>query len=127
MPPPSQLSIATSSVQRLVKEEASYHKELEKQQARLKNLETNPDGDENAEFQLRQEVLYFLYLYLVNSCSSILPHPLVLRSLPLFVAVALYVPLPLALPSSPKVFDLYLGSPPVPVHLFSSPLPQVPR
>jgi len=56
MPPPSQLSIATSSVQRLVKEEASYHKELEKQQARLKNLETNPDEDENAEFQLRQEV-----------------------------------------------------------------------
>jgi hypothetical protein len=56
MPPPSQLSIATSSVQRLVKEEASYHKELEKQQARLKNLEANPDGDENAEFQLRQEV-----------------------------------------------------------------------
>jgi hypothetical protein len=56
MPPPSQLSIATSSVQRLVKEEASYHKELEKQQARLKNLETNPDEDENAEYQLRQEV-----------------------------------------------------------------------
>jgi len=55
MPPPNQLSIATSSVQRLVKEEASYHKELEKQQARLKNLEDNPDGDENAEFQLRQE------------------------------------------------------------------------
>lgn len=57
MPPPSQLSIATSSVQRLVKEEASYHKELEKQLARLHNLKTNPDGDENAEFQLKQEVL----------------------------------------------------------------------
>jgi hypothetical protein len=57
MPPPSQLSIATSSVQRLVKEEASYHKELEKQQARLQSLEANPDGDENAEYQLKQEVL----------------------------------------------------------------------
>jgi tubulin-specific chaperone A len=56
MPPPSQLSIVTSSVQRLIKEEASYHKELEKQQARLQNLEANPDGDENAEFQLKQEV-----------------------------------------------------------------------
>jgi tubulin-specific chaperone A len=76
MPPPSQLSIATSSVRRLVKEEASYHKELEKQQARLKNLEENPDGDENAEFQLRQEVfLIFLSrllvpLYLNPSRSS---------------------------------------------------------
>jgi hypothetical protein len=63
MPPPSQLSIATSSVQRLVKEEASYHKELEKQRARLKNLEDNPDGDENAEFQLRQEVRTLNFSY----------------------------------------------------------------
>jgi tubulin-specific chaperone A len=56
MPPPSPLTIATSSVQRLVKEEASYHKELEKQEARLKNTEANTNEDENAEFTIKQEV-----------------------------------------------------------------------
>jgi len=55
MPPPSQLSIATSAVQRLVKEEASYHKELAQQESRIAKLEANPDGDENAEYQLKQE------------------------------------------------------------------------
>lgn len=55
MPPPSQLSIATSSVNRLVKEEASYYKELEQQQARIAKLEQD-GGDENAEFQMKQEV-----------------------------------------------------------------------
>ena len=54
--PPSQLSITTSSVLRLVKEEASYHKELEQQQTRIKELEEEEEGDENAEFQLKQEV-----------------------------------------------------------------------
>jgi len=56
MAPPSQLAIATSSVQRLVKEEASYHKELTQQEARLEKLIASEDGDENAEFQLKQEV-----------------------------------------------------------------------
>ena len=55
MPPPSQLAIATSSVLRLVKEEASYHKELQQQEARIEELQKG-GGDENAEFQLKQEV-----------------------------------------------------------------------
>ncbi|KAF2268864.1 tubulin-specific chaperone-like protein Rbl2 [Lojkania enalia] len=52
--PPSKLAVATSSVTRLVKEEASYHKELEQQAARIKTLELNK-SDENAEYQLKQE------------------------------------------------------------------------
>lgn len=55
MPAPSQLSIATSVVNRLVKEEASYHKELAYQRASIKKLEEG-GGDENAEYLLRQEV-----------------------------------------------------------------------
>ncbi|KAB2580034.1 Tubulin binding cofactor A [Lasiodiplodia theobromae] len=54
MAPPSKLAVATSSVNRLVKEETSYHKELEQQQARIKKLEETP-GDENAEYMLKQE------------------------------------------------------------------------
>lgn len=56
MAPPSQLAIATSSVARLVKEEASYHKELVSQQARLKKLEEATEEDENREYSLKQEV-----------------------------------------------------------------------
>lgn len=56
MPPPSPLAIATSSLQRLVKEEASYYKELEKQQARLKKAEESTEEDENREYTLKQEV-----------------------------------------------------------------------
>lgn len=55
MPPPSQLAIATSAVSRLIKEEGSYHKELEQQHARVQRLE-GEEGDENAEFTMRQEV-----------------------------------------------------------------------
>ncbi|PQE15527.1 Tubulin binding cofactor A protein [Rutstroemia sp. NJR-2017a WRK4] len=55
MAPPSPLSIATSSVSRLVKEEASYHKELLSQEARLKKLEEGTEEDENREFSLKQE------------------------------------------------------------------------
>jgi tubulin-specific chaperone A len=55
MAPPSKLAVATSSVRRLVKEEASYHKELEQQEARIKKLEADM-SDENAEYQLKQEV-----------------------------------------------------------------------
>ncbi|KAK7516033.1 tubulin binding cofactor A-domain-containing protein [Phyllosticta citriasiana] len=54
MAPPSKLAVLTSSVIRLVKEEASYHKELEQQQARVQELESNT-ADENAEYQLKQE------------------------------------------------------------------------
>lgn len=56
MPAPSQLSIATSAVARLVKEEASYHKEVEQQKVRVSKLET-ANGDE---YELRQEVKMFL-------------------------------------------------------------------
>ncbi|OBT75949.1 hypothetical protein VF21_05808 [Pseudogymnoascus sp. 05NY08] len=55
MPPPSPLAIATSSLQRLVKEEASYYKELEKQEARLKKIEESTEEDENREYTLKQE------------------------------------------------------------------------
>lgn len=61
MPAPSQLAIATSSLQRLTKEEASYHKELQMQQKRIDRLEKDQteETDEdrgNHEFQLKQEV-----------------------------------------------------------------------
>ncbi|KAH7170934.1 tubulin binding cofactor A [Dactylonectria macrodidyma] len=59
MPPPSHLAIATSSVNRLLKEEASYHKELAQQEASVKSLQEqiknglgNEDG--NGEFMLKQ-------------------------------------------------------------------------
>lgn len=55
MAPPSKLGVATSALMRLVKEEASYHKEMEQQEARIKKLESNTE-DENAEYQLKQEV-----------------------------------------------------------------------
>lgn len=57
MAPPTPLAIATSSVNRLVKEEASYHKELSTQEARLAKLQASTEEDENAEYQLKQEVL----------------------------------------------------------------------
>lgn len=56
--PRSQLEIITSSVIRLVKEEASYHRELEQQTERVKKLEAGQGGDdeENKEYLLKQEV-----------------------------------------------------------------------
>lgn len=69
MPPPSQLSIATSSLNRLVKEESSYHKELEQQQARIAKLEGGEgQDDENAEYTLKQEVSFFAQLRLRREC-----------------------------------------------------------
>ena len=56
MAPPSPLAIATSSVNRLIKEEASYHKELKSQEARLAKLEGSTEEDENKEYALKQEV-----------------------------------------------------------------------
>jgi hypothetical protein len=60
MPPTAPLTIATSSVQRLVKEEASYHRELEEQKKRVAKLEseTGADEDGNREFLLQQEVCH---------------------------------------------------------------------
>ncbi|KAJ5400332.1 hypothetical protein PENPOL_c001G06369 [Penicillium polonicum] len=56
MAPRSQLEITTSSVTRLVKEEASYHKELQQQTDRIKKLEADTAGDdENREYTLKQE------------------------------------------------------------------------
>lgn len=55
MAPPSKLAVATGSVTRLVKEEASYHKELVQQEERIKKLEAS-EGDHNKEYTLRQEV-----------------------------------------------------------------------
>lgn len=61
MAPPSPLAISTSSVQRLLKEEASYHKELadqEKQVAALaeKLKAEGADDDGNDAFMLKQQV-----------------------------------------------------------------------
>lgn len=53
---PSPLTIATSSVNRLLKEEASYHKEQDQQEKRIQRLQEGNNDDENAEFQLKQEV-----------------------------------------------------------------------
>jgi tubulin-specific chaperone A len=55
MPAPSKLAIATSSLQRLVKEEASYHKELAGHETRIAKLEADK-SDENADYMLKQEV-----------------------------------------------------------------------
>ncbi|KAK3995366.1 tubulin binding cofactor A [Cladorrhinum sp. PSN332] len=61
MAPPTALSIATQSVNRLVKEEAYYHKEQASQEKRIAKLKqeleaTNPaDLDSNAEYMIKQE------------------------------------------------------------------------
>lgn len=61
MPPPSSLAIATSSVQRLLKEETSYHKELADQEKQIQALEEKiqaggVDDDGNNVFMLKQQV-----------------------------------------------------------------------
>lgn len=60
---PSQVQIATSALQRLLKEEKSYFKEQEQQEARIAKLEkqapgSTGDSDGNEEFQLKQEVCF---------------------------------------------------------------------
>ncbi|KAG6041044.1 hypothetical protein E4U41_006135 [Claviceps citrina] len=59
MPPPTQLAIATGSVSRLLKEQASYHDELAEQEAQVAKQEESikagaGDDDGNAEFMLKQ-------------------------------------------------------------------------
>ena len=61
MAPPSELAIATSSVNRLLKEEKSYRTELQNQQKRVDKLEAGGEEDEdedvgNVDFRLKQEV-----------------------------------------------------------------------
>lgn len=70
MAPPSQLTISTGAVQRLVKEESSYHKELKSQEARLEKLLGSKDEDENAEYQLKQEVRQPFYLMTCSILQS---------------------------------------------------------
>ncbi|KAF7508950.1 hypothetical protein GJ744_008506 [Endocarpon pusillum] len=58
MPQPSPLAIATSSLQRLVKEEASYHSELAMQQKRIERLESarpTTDGEGGVELDDKSE------------------------------------------------------------------------
>lgn len=72
MPPPSKLAVATGVLRRLVKEEASYHKEIEHQAARIKKLESSTeDEDGNAEYTLRQEVI------LPNPTIAAATHPII--------------------------------------------------
>ena len=60
MAPRSQLQITTSSVIRLVKEEASYQNEMIQQGERIKKLENGQGGDdENQEYLLKQEVCIY--------------------------------------------------------------------
>jgi hypothetical protein len=61
MAPPTPLSIATQAVNRLIKEEAYYHKEQASQEKRIAKLEediksNSADLDSNAEYILKQEV-----------------------------------------------------------------------
>ena len=75
MPPPSPLHIATQSVQRLLKEETSYRKELTQQGERVKKLgdEVAAGGsseDGNAEFMLRQEVRFRATAPLIVYCIA---------------------------------------------------------
>lgn len=79
---PSQIQIATSSLQRLLKEEASYFKEQEQQEARIQKLEnqdpaTAPDSDGNREFVLKQEVCPILPRPAQERCvqTTIVPPP----------------------------------------------------
>lgn len=64
MAPPSQLSIATAAVLRLLKEEISYHKELVDQEAKVKILQEtiksgSTSGDGNEDFMLKQQVCLY--------------------------------------------------------------------
>jgi hypothetical protein len=65
MAPPSKLGVAIASVQRFIKDEASYHKEQEQQEARIQKLQQNPE-DENAEYMLKQEVCSILLHFLCS-------------------------------------------------------------
>lgn len=57
---PSQLSIATGSVSRLVKEESYYRKELSQQKEKLakEKQSLGPDADYNDNFMIKQMVCH---------------------------------------------------------------------
>ncbi|KIV77410.1 hypothetical protein PV11_09207 [Exophiala sideris] len=55
---PSQIQVASNALERLLKEEKSYYKEHEQQEARIAKLEKESGGEDedgNKEFQLKQE------------------------------------------------------------------------
>ena len=69
MAPRSPLEINTASLVRLVKEEASYHKEFQQQSERIKKLEGAngvEDDDGNRAYLLNQEVMsaFFFFFFL---------------------------------------------------------------
>lgn len=90
MPAPSPLSIATSSVQRLLKEESYYHKELASQQVRVEKLEKDlsertagqaeSEEHQNDEFMLKQEVRGSCIPILATSFYSLLTSHLTSRN-----------------------------------------------
>lgn len=55
MPPPSPLTVSTSAVLRLIKEESYYHSELARQKSKIAQLEANPGDDDNAEWNIKQQ------------------------------------------------------------------------
>jgi tubulin-specific chaperone A len=59
MAPPSKLTITTSTVQRLVREEASYYKEALQQEERIKQLESSAE-EENKAYMIGQEACPFV-------------------------------------------------------------------
>ena len=68
---PSQVQIATGALQRLVKEETSYFKELDQQKARIAKLEKGEGDDpDNQEFQLKQEVSLTAQSAVTGLCDS---------------------------------------------------------
>jgi hypothetical protein len=101
MPAPSPLTIATQSVQRLVKEDSYYRKELAQQTERVKKLEEDlktkgESADENAEFMLKQEVCTCIFLtcppnqvHSESLCSTSFPSYSHLTSLPRLQYLAL--------------------------------------
>ncbi|KAI5814123.1 putative tubulin-specific chaperone Rbl2 [Pyronema omphalodes] len=56
MPPPTILAIKTSAVKRLIKEDASYHKQLTLDQARLEKMENDGESDKYAIAQQKKVV-----------------------------------------------------------------------
>ncbi|RWA13026.1 hypothetical protein EKO27_g2064 [Xylaria grammica] len=78
MPAPSPLAIATQSVQRLVKEDSYYRKELAQQTERVKKLEadlkaSSDSADGNEAYILKQEVrsLYARFIQQPVAITSI--------------------------------------------------------
>lgn len=90
MPAPSQLAIATSSLNRLVKEEASYHKESQHQQERIAKLEaSNKEDDENAEYTLGQEVSQCSTIYMQGYRAIVLSYTVLFMNI--FLCLILFV------------------------------------